>query len=368
MAPSHPSTMRAIGVLHYGPNTNLYSTTLPKPSATRRQLLVRTKAVSVNPIDIKVRAGTYDDAPDYYSRVKASTTQHNEPHVMGYDGAGVVEAVGEDVKHFQVGDAVYFLGNPLWQGTYAEFVVVDERHAGRKPRSLDFVQAAAMPLTYGTAYEALVDRLGIVKGEKAGLIIVNGGGGVGSIATQIARKVLGLPVVVTTASRPETEAFSRSMGATHVVNHRQDVVQQIQALRLPADVPLKYALVTSRTEAYIAPLAEVLVTFGKVCSIVQAKFDMYGTQFMSKSLAFSWCWLCSGAYHGYANDQEEKHHEWFEELGRLLDEGEIKCHLTRRLRLTVSGIQEAHEVVENGKTIGKIALGVSEDGEGEAFA
>lgn len=372
MVSKHPSTMRAIGVLHYGPNTNLHSTTLPKPKPTGRQLLVRLKAVSVNPIDIKVRAGTYDDAPDYYARVKASTTQHNEPHVMGYDGAGVVEAVGgADVQHFKVGDAVFFLGNPLCQGTYAEFVVVDERHAGHKPASLDFVQAAAMPLTYGTAYEALVDRLGINKGEKAGLVIVNGGGGVGSIATQIARKLLRLPVVVTTASRPETEAFSRRMGATHVVNHNnkeEGVVRQIQALGLPEDVPLKYALVTSRTEAYIAPLAEVLVPFGKVCSIVQAKFDMYGTQFMSKSLTFSWCWLCSGAYHGYANDQEEKHHEWFEELGRLLDEGEIQCHLTRRLRLTVSGIQEAHEIIENGKTIGKIALGVDENGEGEVFA
>ncbi|KAJ4416357.1 hypothetical protein N0V82_006794 [Gnomoniopsis sp. IMI 355080] len=362
--------MRAIGVLHYGPASNLHSTTLPTPKPAARQLLVRTKAVSVNPIDIKVRAGTYDDAPDYYPRVKASTTQYNEPHVMGYDGAGVVEAVGEDVRHFQPGDAVFFLANPLMQGTYAEFVAVDERHAGHKPASLDFVQAAAMPLTYGTAYEALVDRLGIVpgKGEKAGLVIINGGGGVGSIATQIARKVLGLPVVITTVSRPETEAFSRSMGATHVVNHREDIVRQIRALQdLPADVPLKYALVTSRTEQYIAPLAEVLVTFGKVCSIVQAKFDMYGSQFMSKSLTFSWCWLCSGAYHGYVNDREEKHHEWFEELARLLDQGELKCHLTRRLRLNVAGIKQAHEVVENGTTVGKIALGVDEDGDGNVF-
>lgn len=367
MASKSPSPMRAIGVLHYGPISNLHSTTLPKPIVTARQLLVRTKAVSVNPIDIKVRAGTYDDAPDYYARVKASTTQYNEPHVMGYDGAGVVEAVGEDVQHFKPGDAVFFLGNPLAQGAYAEYVAVDERHAGHKPASLDYLQAAAMPLTYGTAYEALVDRLGIVKGERAGLLIVNGGGGVGSIATQIARKVLGLPVVITTASRPETEAFSRAMGATHVVNHRQDVVRQIRALGLPEDVPLKYALVTSRTEQYIAPIAEVLVTFGKVCSIVQAQFDMYGSQFMSKSLTFSWCWLCSGAYHGYVNDRQEKHHEWFEELARLLDEGELECHLTRRLRLTVAGIREAHEVIENGTTVGKIALGVDEHGEGEAF-
>lgn len=239
--------------------------------------------------------------------------------------------------------------------------------AGHKPKSLDFVQAAAMPLTYGTAYEALVDRLEIKRGEKSGLLIINGGGGVGSIASQIARNVLGLPVVITTASRPETTEFSKKMGATHVVNHRQDIVEQIRGLDLPGDVPLRYALITSRTEQYLHPIADVLATFGKVCSIVQAKFDMYGSQFMSKSLTFSWCWLCSGAYHGYVNDNEEKHHQWFEDLARMLDDGTVKCHLTRRLKLSLAGLKEAHRENEAGSGIGKTALGVDEEGPGEAF-
>lgn len=224
-----------------------------------------------------------------------------------------------------------------------------------------------MPLTYGTAYEALVDRLEIKKGEKAGVLIVNGGGGVGSIASQIARNVLGLPVVVTTASRPETAEFSKKMGATHVVNHKGDIVQQICQLGLPVGVPLRYALITSRTEQYLFPIGDLLAPFGKVCSIVQARFDMYGSQFMSKSLTLSWCWLCSGAYHGYVNDDEEKHHRWFEELARMLDDGTVKCHLTRRLKLSLAGLKEAHRENEAGSGIGKTALGVDEDGLGEAF-
>ncbi|KAK8108441.1 quinone oxidoreductase [Apiospora sp. TS-2023a] len=371
--------MHAIGVAQYGPADNLQSQEIPRPGApTGRQMRVEIKAVSINPIDIKVRAGTYDDPPDYYDRVRGlltktegaddDATNSNKIHVMGYDGAGVVHEVGPDVRHFQVGDEVYFLASPVLQGTYAEELVVDERHAGHKPKSHDFVQAAAMPLTYGTAYESLVDRLGIQPGEKAGILIINGGGGMGSIASQIARRILKMPVVITTASRPETAAFSRDIGgATHVVNHREDIVRQIRDLNLPADVPLKYAYITSRTEQYLAPIAEVLAPFGRVCSIVQAKFDMYGTQFMSKSLSFVWCWIATGPYHGYANDREEKHHEWYEELASLLDQGTIKCHLTTRKKLTLENVREAHEATEAGKGIGKTALGVDEPGEQRAF-
>lgn len=365
------TTMRAVGVSKYGPVENLEPAQLPKaPGPTGRQMLVRVRAVSVNPIDIKVRNGTYDDAPDYYERVAPLTRDAPHLHVMGYDGAGVVTGVGPGVRHFAPGDEVYYLGNPVAQGCYAEEMLVDERHAGHRPRTLDPVESAAMPLTYGTAYEALVGRLGIRRGERAGILIINGGGGVGSVASQIARRVLGLPLVITTASRPETADFSRAMGATHVVDHRGDIVRQIGTLEdlKPGGVPLRYAFITSRTEQYIGPIGDVLAPFGKVCSIVQARFDMYGSQFMSKSLTFSWCWLGSGAYHGYVDDDEEKHHRWFEELAHFLDEGTVKCHLKKRIKLTAEGLREAHREIEGGKGIGKIALGVDEDGPGEPFS
>jgi NADPH:quinone reductase-like Zn-dependent oxidoreductase len=161
------------------------------------------------------------------------------------------------------------------------------------------------------------------------------------------------------------------MGATHVINHREDIAQQIQDLQskgdLPTDIPIKYAYITSRTEQYIHPIADILVPFGKVCSIVQAKFDMYGTQFMSKSLTFVWCWLGSGAYHHYVNDDQEKHHEWYEELASLIEDGLIRCHLTKRAKLTLENLKEAHRLIESGKSVGKMGLGVDEPGEGTPF-
>lgn len=360
--------MYAVGVAEYGPVDNLQSRHVPRPpQPTGRQLRVQVKAVSINPIDIKVRQGTYDDPPEYYERVKTLTEEEPHFHVIGYDGAAIVTEVGPDVRYFKPGDEIFYLGSPVMQGTYAEEQIVDERHAGHKPQSLDFLESAAMPLTYATAYESLVDRLGIQKEERAGILIINGGGGMGSIASQIARNYLMLPIVITTASRKETSEFSKEMGATHVINHREDLVRQIGDLNLPKDVPLKYAFITSRTEQYIAPIADVLAPFGKVCSIVQAKFDMYGTQFMSKSLTFVWCWLGTGAYHYYENDAQEKHHEWYEELAKLIDGGIIKCHLRNRGRLTLSGLRDAHKLTEAGKGIGKTALGVVEPGDGSPF-
>src|ERR1700733_8130068 len=154
---------------------------------------------------------------DYYKRVKYPF------HIIGFDGAGIVEEVGSECVLFQPGDEVFYVANTIRQGTTAEYQLVNEFDAGHKPKRLDFVEAAAMPLTYGTAYESLIERLEIKKGENVGILIINGAGGVGAMASQIARWVLDLPVVVTTASRPETIQFSKKMGATHVISHREDL-------------------------------------------------------------------------------------------------------------------------------------------------
>ena len=224
--------MRAIGVEKYGPIENLESRQVPKPGSPEgRHLLVRIEACSINPIDTKIRNGTYDDAPDYYKFVPKPF------HIIGYDGAGTVLEVGSQSRFFKPGDEVFFIIQPTQQGTYSEFQLVNERDAGHKPKILDFVEAAAMPLTYGTAYESLIERLEIKTGEKVGILIINGAGGVGAMASQIARWVLDLPVVITTASRPETVEFSKKMGATHVINHRENLKQQIENLHL--NVPIK---------------------------------------------------------------------------------------------------------------------------------
>jgi NADPH:quinone reductase-like Zn-dependent oxidoreductase len=184
--------------------------------------------------------------------------------------------------------------------------------------------------------------------------------GVGSVASQIARTLLDLPVVITTTSRPETTAFSKSMGATHTVNHRHPLPSQIAALHL--SVPLKYIFITHSTEQYLAPCAEIAAPFAKVCSIVQAKnMPMYGTAFMAKSLCYVWELLGTKPYYGV---DVESHGSILRELARLVDKREIKCHLQKRLRLDLEGLRKGHEIIERGGSIGKVGLGVDVDGDG----
>lgn len=190
-----------------------------------------------------------------------------------------------------------------------------------------------MPLTYITAYEALVERLEIQKGEQAALLITNGAGGVGALASQIARSVLNLPAVITTASQPETVEFTKSMGATHTVNHREDAVAQVNDLKL--DVLVKYISITHRTEQYLAQCTELTAPFGKLCSMVQTQeMDrMYGTPLMTKGLTFVWALLGTKPYYGVDPDS---HGKILDELRDLLERREVKCHLTKSLPLTLA--------------------------------
>ncbi|EME45475.1 hypothetical protein DOTSEDRAFT_170894 [Dothistroma septosporum NZE10] len=346
--------MNAVAVSKYGAIENLVPTKIPKPNrAEGHDILVRVIATSVNPVDTKARAGTYDDYPDYYKRTPVP------PHVLGFDGAGVVESVGDEARGFQAGDEVFYSGSPIRQGANAEYMLVDSRSVAKKPRSLTFTQAAAMPLTWITAYEALVERLEIKEGEDAGILIVNGSGGVGSVASQIARQLLRLPIVVTTTSREETTTWSKEMGATHTVNHRKDIVQQIKDLNL--ETPIKYVFIThTPASKYIKDSASICAPFGKVCSIVQTQdIPMYGTEWMAKSLTYVWCLLGTKPYYGV---QLDSHGKILRELAELLNAGKIKCHHTQTLPLTADGLRKAHEQIENGGVKGKIALSIDAEG------
>ncbi|EON62183.1 hypothetical protein W97_01403 [Coniosporium apollinis CBS 100218] len=345
--------MRAIAISKYGGIDNLVAIKVPKPADPQgHDVLVKVKATSLNPFDTKVRAGIYDDYPDYYSRAPPL------PQILGSDGSGTVEAVGPEVSSFKPGDDVFYSGDPIKPGANAEYQLVDSRSVALKPKKLDYVEAASMPVAWMTAWEALVERLGIQEGEEAGIVIVNGAGGVGSIASQVARHILRLPVVVTTTSRPETTEFSRAMGATHTVNHREDIPAQVRDLNLT--VPLKYVFITHSTSQYLEPAAAVCAPLGKVCSIVQTKeFPMYGTEFMAKSLTFVWELLGSEAWYGIETDSYGK---MLSRLAELIDSGTIKCHLKQRLRLDLGGLRKAHEMIESGSVIGKVGLGIDIDG------
>lgn len=187
------------------------------------------------------------------------------------------------------------------------------------------------------------------------------------MASQIAKQLLKLPVVITTTSRTETTEFSKSMGATHCVNHREDIVKQVKDLKL--DVPLKYVFIThTPTSKYIVDAAKICAPFGKVCSIVQDKeIPMYGTEFMAKSLTFVWGLLGTKPYYGV---DVESHGRILKELADSLESGVVKCHMTQRLPLTVMGVREAHEQIENGGVMGKIGLSVEASvmKDGTAFA
>ena len=249
--------MKAVALTQYLPINDpqsLFDIELPKPAApASRDLLVRVEAISVNPVDTKVRS--------------PKPNVEKNPRVLGWDAAGVVEAVGSDVKRFKSGDEVYYAGDIKRPGSNSEFHLVDERIVGHKPRSLNFAEAAALPLTTLTAWEALFERINIDRqGANQGqsLLIIAGAGGVGSIATQLAR-LAGL-IVIATASRPETQAWVASMGANHVVDHRQPLPPQLRALNFAS---VDFIANFVNTDTYWSVMAELIRPQGKIACIVE---------------------------------------------------------------------------------------------------
>src|SRR4051794_10205555 len=212
--------MRAVGYKHALPidqSESLLDLDIAKPAPLGRDLLVQVKAVSVNPVDTKVRM--------------RADPKGGEPKILGYDATGIVAAVGPDVTLFKAGDEVWYAGSIIRPGTNSEFHLVDERIVGAKPKSLDFAAAAALPLTAITAWEVLFDRFAIPHGggEGKSLLIVGGGGGVGSIAIQLARTLTRLTVIAT-ASRPETTEWCKTLGAHHVIDHSKPMAERLKAI------------------------------------------------------------------------------------------------------------------------------------------
>ncbi|SCW60253.1 NADPH2:quinone reductase [Rhizobium mongolense subsp. loessense] len=248
--------MKAVGYKIPSPISAANSLTdieLPKPHPEGRDILVKVKAISVNPVDYKIRRST---AP----------TDGAEWKVIGWDAAGVVAAVGSDVSGFKPGDEVWYAGSVVRPGANAEFHLVDERIVGRKPSKLRWAEAAALPLTSLTAWEALFDRLDVKKpvpGAAAAILIIGGAGGVGSIAIQIARQFTDLTVIAT-ASRLETKDFVMSLGAHHVVDHSKPLASQIAALDIGAPA---FVFSTTQTAQHIDDIAELIAPQGRVCLI-----------------------------------------------------------------------------------------------------
>jgi NADPH2:quinone reductase len=273
---------------------------LEDPKATGRDLLVEVRAVGLNPIDRKVR-------------------RQRPGQVLGWDAAGVVRAVGSEVKFYRPGDAVYYAGDLTRSGCNAELQLVDERIVGRKPRSLSDVEAAALPLTTLTAWEALFELLEVRRGTP--LLMINGAGGVGSIAIQLA-KLRADMTVIATASRSESVEWVRAMGAQHVVDHRKDLVTQVRALGFER-VPSIFC--AHGTDQHFAAMAELVAPGGRICSIVNAEAPLPMAQLFGKRASFSWELMFSKSM--FRTDDMGSQREILDQVADLIDSGELDCTL-----------------------------------------
>ena len=335
--------MRAVGLTRYLPiddPQSLQDLELPMPEPGEFDLRVRVEAVSVNPVDTKLRAPKEQVEP--------------QPRVLGFDAAGVVEAVGPGVTLFQPGDEVYYAGDVTRPGSNARYQLVDERLAGAKPTTLDFAEAAALPLTTITAWELLFERMPFdfdAEDNGRSLLVIGGAGGVGSIAIQLARHA-GFRVVAT-ASRPQTRDWCLAMGAQHVVDHRQPLGPQLQALGLPeVDVVLNLA----DTDLYWDPIGQLLAPQGHVGLIVEPAGPLrIGDPYKAKCIGIHWEFMF--ARPRFRTADMICHHRILNRVGSLVEAGELKTTLTVVLGpIDAANLREAHRRLESGTTIGKLAL------------
>jgi len=335
--------MKAIGLTRYLPISHpesLVDIELDKPAPTGRDLLVKVEAIAVNPVDTKVRA----------PKDKVEET----PRVLGWDAAGVVEAVGPEVTLFKAGDPVYYAGDITRQGANSEFHLVDERIVGAKPKSLDFTHAAALPLTTITAWEALFDRLKVsAEGKDAGktVLIIGGAGGVGSIGIQLAKQVAKLHVIAT-ASRPESAKWATELGADRIVNHFEDIPKQLKDAGIGQ---VDYVLIFNDTDKHFPAAAEVVKPQGGICTIVENAGPLAIDLLKAKSAAFHWEFMFTRAM--FKTPDMIEQHKLLSEVARLIDAGTIRTTLGKNIgKIDAANLREAHRLLEEGRAIGKLVL------------
>jgi zinc-binding alcohol dehydrogenase family protein len=336
-------TMNAIGFRQYKPAHDpqaLEHFTTAQPVASGRDLLVKVEAISVNPVDTKVRRGTKKQVLE-------------QPRIIGWDVAGIVDSTGAEVKLFKPGDAVYFAGDITRAGGNAEYVLVDERIVGRKPATLDFAQAASLPLTTITAYEALFDRLLLdVRGadRNATLLIIGGAGGVGSIGIQLA-KLAGLKVIAT-ASRPETTAWVNELGADHVVDHRKALRPQLEALGLK---DVDYVANFSSTDEYWEQITDVVRPGGRFVTIVENAGPLAQERLKTKSLTHAWEMMFTRPM--FKTPDMIRQHELLNQVADWIDAGRIRHAMKTSLTpISADNLRKAHAQLESGTSIGTVVL------------
>ncbi len=334
--------MKAVAYYHSLPIQDplaLQDIELPEPIAGPRDLLVEVKAISVNPVDTKVRENVQPDA--------------GTAKVLGWDVAGVVKAVGSDVSLFKVGDKVFYAGSIARAGANSERHVVDERIVGHMPKSLGFAEAAALPLTAITAWELLFERLAIAQGQtdlQQSLLIVGAAGGVGSILTQLASQLTALKVIGS-ASRPDTQAWVRELGADVIVDHSQPLSAELKRQGIDA---VTHVASLTQTDQHLDQLVEALAPQGKLALIDDPKaLDI--TKLKRKSLSLHWEFMYTRSLF-QTQDMIEQHH-LLNRVAELIDAGTLRTTVGEHFgAINASNLRRAHALLESGKAKGKIVL------------
>ena len=333
--------MRAVGYQIPGPIENpdaLMDIELPRPQAGGRDLLVEVRAISVNPVDTKVR-----------TRAKAEAGQWK---VLGFDAVGVVTEVGPDVSRFKLGDEVFYAGDITRPGSNAEFQLVDERIVGHKPKSLSWAEAAALPLTSITAWEALFDRLDVKRAVPgaSSILIIGGGGGVGSIAVQLVAKLTDLTVIAT-ASRPETTEWIQTLGAHHVLNHAKPLAAELTAAGLEAP---GFVISTTHTGQHLGEIAKLIAPQGRFALIDDPKsLDILA--FKQKAVSVHWEFMFARSMFSTADMEAQA--ALLDEVSRLVDAGSIRTTISENFgTINAKNLMRAHALLESGRAQGKIVL------------
>lgn len=334
--------MKAVGYRHSLPiqdASSLMDVEVPRPLPSGRDLLVRVLAISVNPVDAKMRL--------------RSAPQNGLHRVLGWDASGIVEDVGREATLFNRGDAVFYAGAIDRQGTNAEFHLVDERLVGPKPRSLSHAESAAVPLTAITAWETLFDRLDVrrpVPGAGNAILIIGGAGGVGSMAIQLARQLTDL-VVIATASRDETNAWVKGLGAHHVVDHRRPLAAQVSALGIGAPA---FVLSTTQTDKHFDEIVELIAPQGRFALIDDPDL-IDARKLKRKSVSLHWELMFTRSI--FKTADMAKQHELLASVSALLDEGRVKTTLAENFgKINAANLKRAHALLETGTAKGKIVL------------
>jgi NADPH:quinone reductase len=338
---SQEDAMRAVGYqesLSIDNEAALIDITLPKPVPTGRDILVQVQAISVNPVDTKVR--------------KRARPEPGQWSVLGYDATGTVTAVGPDANLFKAGDTVFYAGDMTRQGTNAELHLVDERIVGRKPKSLDWAQAAALPLTAITAWEALFDRLDVhrpVPGSAA-ILIIGGAGGVSSIAIQLARQLTDLTVIAT-ASRPETRSWVTGLGAHHVMDHSKSLADQIESSGLGAP---GFVFSTTNTDRHVADIARLIAPQGRF-GLIDDPATLDIMPFKRKSISVHWELMFTRPMFKTADMAAQG--ALLNEVAKLVDAGTLRTTMGENFGpINAANLRRAHALIESGSARGKVVL------------